>query len=219
MNRMGRDMATGWIAAGLVILACGSARADIITQSVTETPSGSNSNVTNSKVLGVFSVTPTFNEFDPSLGTLISATLTWNATGSLTVTGNNEGQAILSYDTSNDTESWNIYGGSTVLDFSISGTDHLSPASVTGTGTFNAGAFAETYQLQEGFFPDTFTTGATKGTFTLTYDYAPPGVNPDPSPQTPGSTVPEVSSVSYLFTTVLLLGLALASRARRSAQG
>jgi hypothetical protein len=211
-NHLRKGIAAGWIAAGLVAFACGSAFADTITQPVTETPSGSDNNVSNSDVLGVFSVTPTFNEFNPSLGTLDSATLTWSATGSLTVTGNNEGQAIMSYDTSSDTETWNIssFGGSMTVDFSINGTDALSLSSVTGTGTFNAGAFSETYQLQEGFFPDSYTTGPTSGTFTLTYGYTPEA--PPPPPTNP---VPEISSVSYLSTTILLLAVVLRARARR----
>jgi hypothetical protein len=205
-------IAAGWIAAGLVALACGSAFADTIVQPVSETPSGSSNNITNSAVLGVFSVTPTFNDFNPTLGTLNSATLTWSATGSLTVTGNNEGQAVMSYVTSSDTESWNIFGGSTTVNFSISGTDDLSLASVTGTGTFNAGAFAETYQLQQGYFVPaaSYSTGPTSGTFTLTYVYTLP-VQPPP----PGNTVPEVSSVSYLPAGMLLLVVALRARTRR----
>jgi|ERR1017187_5956711 hypothetical protein len=212
-NHLRKGIAAGWIAAGLVALACGSAFADTIVQPVTESPSGSNNNITNSDVLGVFSVTPTFNEFNPSLGTLDSATLTWSATGSLTVTGNNEGQAIMSYDTSSDTETWNInsFGGSSTMNFSISGTDDLSLGSVTGTGTFNAGAFAENYQLQQGyFFGNSFSTGPTSGTFTLTYDYTLP-VPPPP----PGNTVPEVSSVSYFPAGILLFVVALRARARR----
>jgi hypothetical protein len=207
-----KGIAAGWIAAGLVALACGSAFADTIVQPVSESPSGSESGITNSDVLGVFSVTPTFNEFNPTLGTLDSATLTWSASGSLTVTGNNEGQAVMSYDTSSDTETWNIFGGSTAVSFSISGTDDLSLASVTGTGTFNAGAFAETYQLQQGYFipAASYSTGPTSGTFTLTYVYTLP-VPPPP----PGNTVPEVSSVSYFPAGILLFIVAFRARARR----
>jgi hypothetical protein len=115
----------------------------------------------------------------------------------------------MTYDTTSDTETWNIYGGNTTVDFSISGTDHLGPSSVTGTGTFNVGAFAETYQLQQGFFPDSYDTGTTSGTFTLTYDYTPAGGGPPPA------TVPEISSLSYLSTIIVLLAAAAKARTRR----
>ncbi len=211
-----KGVLTAWIAVGLIAFGCVSARADILTQTVTKTPSGSDNNVTNSDVLTVFSVTPTFNEFNSSLGTLLSATLTWSASGSLTVTGNNEGQVIMSYDTSSDPEGWNIFGGSTAVGLSISGTDSLGLAGVTGTGTFNEGPFLETYQLQQGYFipAATFSTGSTSGTFTLTYDYTPPGAPPPPPP-----SVPEISSVSSLSTAVLLLFAIQFARSRRKGVG
>ena len=198
-----RLAAAGWIAAGLLLFTCGSAFADTITnQQIVETPSGSDSNVTNSAVLTVFSVTPSFNQFNPALGTLVSATLAWTATGSLTVDGNNEGQAILSFNGDSDTEGWNIYGGSTTVDFSLNGSGAVSLAAVTGTGKVNFGPFAETYQLQQGYFPASFSSGTTSGTFTLTYDYT-----------LPTAPTPEVSSLSYL--PVLLFGVVFAARARR----
>ena len=197
------------LAGALVVLACSSARADIIvTETVTENPSGSDSNVTNGHVLTVFTDTPAFAKFDSMLGTLISATLSWSATGSLTVTGNNEGQAIMSYATSADTETWNIFGGQTTLNFSISGSEALTLSDVTGTGNFNEGPFAETYQLQQGFFPDMFSTGATAGTFTVKFDYTVPGPPPPPPP------VPEPAGLTY-FTALSLGALVLYSRARR----
>ena len=121
----------------------------------------------------------------------------------LTVTGNNEGQAVMSYETSSDTEPWNIFGGSTNLSFSLSGSESLSLGSVTGTGTFTQGTFAETYQFQQGFFPAGFSTSSTTGTFTLTYDYT-NGV----------AAVPEVSSITYLFSIVSLIGVGLHRRIR-----
>jgi hypothetical protein len=173
-------------------------------QTVTFTPSGSNNNVTNGHLLTVFSVTPTFNKFDPGLGTLVSATLQWVGSGSLVVGGNNEGLAILSYATSADTETWNIYGGSTTLTFSLNGSQSLDPVAATGVGTFAPSKFMETYQLQQGYFPANFASGATSGSFTLQYDY----VN--------GEVVsaPEPSAITYALAGMVLLGLGT----RRSSQ-
>src|SRR5882762_886525 len=121
----------------------------VITQTISLNASGSNNNVTNGKTLTVFSLAPSFNKFDPALGTLFSATLQWTGTGSLVVGGNNEGRAIMSYETSSDTETWNIYGGSTTLNFAIGGSESLLDlTAVTGIGTFTRGTFLETYQLQ-----------------------------------------------------------------------
>jgi hypothetical protein len=176
----------------------------LTSQSVSFTPSGSDSNVTNGKTVTVFSVTPSFTKFDPGLGTLTAATLEWVGTGSLVVGGNNEGQAIMSYALSTDTETWNIYGGSTTLNFSISGSEALDPVAATGIGTFSPTKFTETYQLQQGFFPATFSTGPSSGTFTLEYDYS------------NGATevAPEPSSMTYAFSSMALLGLWICRRVR-----
>jgi hypothetical protein len=153
-------------------------------QTVSFNPSGSNNNVTNGHLVTVFNVTPTFNKFNPGLGTLLAATLQWVGTGSLIVGGNNEGVAIMSYALSADTETWNIFGGSTTLNFSISGSESLDLAASTGTGTFSPSNFTETYQLQQGFFPATFSTGTTSGNFTLEYDYFNGAIQPAPEPST-----------------------------------
>src|SRR6266446_1267308 len=110
-----------------------------VTQTVNLTASGSNNNVTNGHTVTVFSLAaPSFSKFDPSLGTLFSAT--FQGTGSLVVGGNNEGRAIMSYETSSDTETWNIYGGSTTLNFAIAGSESvLDLTTVTGIGTFTRG--------------------------------------------------------------------------------
>jgi len=184
-----------------LLLALGStpARAGLMSiQTASFNPSGANNNVTNGHVVTVFSVTPTFNQFDPALGTLTAARLQWNATGSLTVFGNNEGIATMSYATSSDTESWNIYGGSTVLNFSISGSTLLDLTTVTGTGKVSDGAFKETYQLQQGFFPAQFSTGPTNGTITLEYDYYVGSAIQD---------APEPSTFGYVLTGLALVAL------------
>ncbi|MFY9853137.1 MAG: hypothetical protein WAK26_04565 [Terracidiphilus sp.] len=195
----------------LAVCVCAAVRADDVAQTVTLTPSGSNSNVTNGNVVTVFSDPVAFNKFNSTLGTLTSATLTWSGTGSLTVSGNMEGQAIMSYQTSSDTESWNIYGGSTAVDFSISssGGESLSLAGLTGSGTVSEGSFDETFQLAEGYFPAGFATGSTTGAFTLTYGYTPVGE--------PVSPAPELPSFTYLFTALLLLGPVMHRWAKKNA--
>jgi len=173
------------------------ARAGAVTQTVSLNASGSNNNVTNGHTVTVFSLAPTFNKFDPALGTLFSATFQWTGTGSLVVGGNNLGRAIMSYETSSDTETWNIYGGSTTLNFAISGSESLLDlTAVTGIGTFTRGVFLETYQLQQGFFPATFSTGTTSATITLQYGYR---------TQAELDAVPEPSTVAYILSGVLAL--------------
>ena len=184
------------------------AQADVLTltQTVNLSPSGSNGNVTNGHLLTAFEVSPSFNQFDPATGTLVSATLGWNGTGSMTVNGNFKGQGIMSYETSSDTEGWNIFGGSTIVNFSISGTELLNLAVVTGTGTFSQGDFRETFQLQEGFFPASFTTGSTTGTFTLTYAY---------SNDSTSAEAPEPASIMFVSPGIALLALGLRRRLNR----
>jgi len=174
-------------------------RAGTVTQTVNLTASGSNNNVTNGHTVTVFSLAPSFSKFDPSLGTLFSATFQWTGTGSLVVGGNNEGRAIMSYETSSDTETWNIYGGSTTLNFAVGGSESvLDLTTVTGIGTFTRGTFLETYQLQQGFFPATFSTGPTSATVTLQYGYRTQGDQ---------DAIPEPSTVSYVLPSILALWL------------
>ena len=172
--------------------------AGTVTQTVNLTASGSNNNVTNGHTVTVFSLAaPSFNKFDPSLGTLFSATFQWTGSGSLVVGGNNEGRAIMSYETSSDTETWNIYGGSTTLNFAIAGSESvLDLTTVTGIGTFTRGTFLETYQLQQGFFPATFSTGPTSATVTLQYGYR---------TQADVDAVPEPSAMTYALSSVWVL--------------
>lgn len=191
------------------VCACAAVRADDVVQTVTLTPSGSDSRVTNGSVVTVFSDPVAFSKFNSTLGTLTSATLSWSGTGSLTVSGNMEGQAIMSYQTSSDTESWNIYGGSTAVDFSISSSESLALAGLTGSGTVTEGSFDETFQLAEGYFPAGFATGSTSGAFTLTYGYTPVGE--------PVSPAPELPSFTYLFTALLLLGPVMHRWAKKNA--
>jgi hypothetical protein len=183
---------------------CSQARAATMVQTVILSPSGSDDNVTNGHLLAVFDLSPSFNQFNPVLGPLNSAILAWNATGSLTVGGNNEGAADMSYETSSDQETWNIYGGSTVLNFALNGSESLNLTAVTGTGKFAQGAFTETYQLQQGYFPASFSTGTTTGTFTLTYDYG----NDAPAP------IPEPASILMVSPAAGLLALWLRLRCK-----
>jgi hypothetical protein len=192
---------TLFIASAVLALGFGSgpARAGLMTvQTVSYSPSGSNNNVTNGHLVTVFSFTPTFNKFDPALGTLVTATLQWTGAGSLTVFGNNEGVAVMSYGTSSDAETWNIYGGSTTVNFSISGSVSLDPATVTGTGKVSDGNFIETYQLQQGFFPASFSTGPTSGNVTLEYDYTNGSIQ---------TTAPEPSTLGYALAGIGLVAL------------
>lgn len=205
----GKFLSAGVLAGTLLVFGCVSGRAAVLTEDVVLSPSGSNNNVTDGSVITVFSDEVDIDQFDSSLGTLNSATLSWDATGSLTVGGNMEGQAIMKFITS-DTETWNIFGGTTTVDFSINSSEALSLTGLTGTGKVDEGDFFETFQNTGGLFPDTFQTGATSGTFTITYNYTPAGAPPPPPPP----SVPEMSSVSYLFTSVSFIGLFLFARRR-----
>jgi hypothetical protein len=182
------------------------AQAGTIMQTVNLSPSGSDSNVTNGHLITAFDVSPSFNQFNPAVGTLVSATLGWDAAGSMNVNGNFKGQGIMSYETSSDTEGWNIYGGSTTVNFSLSGTELLNLATVTGTGTFSQGDFKETFQLQEGYFPASFTTASTSGNFTLTYAYSSPTDDSTPT------DTPEPASIMYVSPGIALLALGFRRR-------
>jgi hypothetical protein len=92
-------------------------------------------------VVNVFDVSPTFNLFNPADGTLTAASLTWSASGSLSVSGNFQGQAIMSYETSSQLQGWNINGGSTTVNFSISGTE----SAVAGNGDRNRNVHARSF--------------------------------------------------------------------------
>ena len=77
----------GAVVIAFAVCACAAVRADNITQTVILTPSGSNGNVTNGNVFTVFNDPVAFNQFNSTLGTLNSATLSWSGAGSLTVSG------------------------------------------------------------------------------------------------------------------------------------
>jgi hypothetical protein len=216
LESLKKTVARGIVITFFAACACAAARADDVVQTVTLTPSGSDNNVTNSDVLTVFSDAVDFNKFNSALGTLDSATLSWTGSGSLTVSGNMEGQAIMSFQSSSDTETWNIFGGSTTVDFGISNAgESLALTGLTGSGTVDEGSFAETFQEQEGYFIPTVTyaTGPTTGTFVLTYDYTPPSDAPPPPPP----TVPELPSFAYLFTALLLVTPGLRRLAKKNA--
>jgi hypothetical protein len=72
----GKILSAGLLVGTLLSFGCVSARADTIMEDVVLTPSGSNNNVTNGDVLTVFSDEVHIDQFDSSLGTLNSATLT-----------------------------------------------------------------------------------------------------------------------------------------------
>lgn len=123
-----------------------------------------------------------------------------------------QGQAIMSFQSSSDTETWNIFGTSTTVDFGISNSgESLGLAGLMGSGTVDEGSFAETFQEQQGYFPVGYATGSTTGSFTLTYDYT-ADVIPPPRPP----TVPELPSFVYLFTALLLMTPGLRRLAKKN---
>lgn len=214
LQTLRKTAARGAMILAFAVCACAAAHANSIVQTVTLTPSGSNDNVTNADVLTVFSDPVSFNQFNSSLGTLTSATLSWTGSGSLTVGGNLQGEAILSFLTSSDPQTWNIFGGATTVDFSISsgGNQSLSLTGLTGSGTVDEGAFLETFQNQGGLYPDSYATGTTTGTFVLTYDYT---VAAPPPP--PPAATPELPSFAYLFTALLFVAPGLRMWAKKDA--
>lgn len=168
-------------------LASHTAHAATITQELAVSENVTLAGFSNGATQQFFSIVPTFNLFDTSLGTLNSATLSWNVTGHVTLAGNFGATAYLSYsgksvskaaDTDNDPPN--------DVDFSFIDSLALATASVEGLGPTNFGPFVGSIGNHSGYF----TWGGTltaNGKISLVYDYT---VNP--------STVPEPGVLALL---------------------
>jgi hypothetical protein len=97
----------------------------------------------------------------------------------------------------------------------------MALAGLTGNGTVNEGDFDETFQLAQGYFPASYATGTTSGTFTLTEDYTPDAPPPPPPRGSPAyyglRATPELSSFTYLLTALLLATPGLYRWAKKNA--
>jgi hypothetical protein len=131
--------------------------------------------------------TPSFQQFDPSLGALQSATLDWAFSGTVTVTENQQLNPDWVWDVGN--VAFNYGGTSQVKNYDTdvnpvltfngpTGSLGLSLPAVTGLGTFTNGAFLATFTMDQGTFPVDANGNAT-GQFLVTYNYLKPGENPD----------------------------------------
>lgn len=136
------------------------------TQTATVSANGSRNDITSGVDVTIATDSATFDQFDPSLGTLTSATLSWSMTGSVSGTGNYEADGRLSFAGRSATTHFEAGTGTTAIAFNSSA--DVTGAAV-GTGTFTRDVVAEV-RNHSGTFP----WGATmsfSGTITLTYEY------------------------------------------------
>lgn len=156
------------------------ASAATTTTSATVSVNEARGGFTNGAAQTIFSTGPTFSQFNGALGTLNSATVSWNLTGTVTGSGNFGANAVLAYAGSQDTTHFDTRDGAVALAFSGSATVTGS----TGSGTYSPSLLTGTVSGQSGTFP----WGATivlSGTITLTYDYT-TAQDPVPTWQVPG---------------------------------
>lgn len=170
-----------------------------LTGSVSRTQSGTSTFMTD---------TPTFDQFDPSVGNLTAATLEFDidGTASLTTSVFAVGYVQFNYNGQNQKINFDTDNTRNLTFTGPDGTANLDLTAVTGLGTFDLGQFSAQYNMSQGTFPSGADTTATLK-FTLTYTYD--AVTPPPPP-----AVPEPSTFALLG----IGGLALVGFGKRRKQ-
>ena len=171
-------------AACVLLTSAAVARAAVITQTDNFGPLGQTlSNLTTGGPYTFATDSPAFNLFDTSLGTLLSATLNWEITGTEDGTGNFAGTGIFSYAGQSQTVTFDTVTDPGPKNFDFTGTKSLTLASVIGTGTFAPSTFTATMS-QSGYFPWSGSMTDILGTVSLSYTYSAAGVSAVPEPPT-----------------------------------
>jgi hypothetical protein len=195
----------GCLVAGALIagvLGATAAEAGLITQTDNFGPlSGGGTNLTTGGPFKFITNSPSFNQFNGSPGTLLSATLGWTITGSENGSGNFAGTGVFSYGGQSQTVTFDTVTDPGPKSFDFTGSELLSLATATGTGTFVPSVFNGTMQ-QSGLFPWAGSMSNVLGTVTLTFAVD-GGI----------TSVPEPTTVLIFGSGLVLLGL---TRRRRT---
>lgn len=144
-----------------------------------------------------------FNQFNGTLGTLNSATLSFDLSGRASLDSSTcfapdpsycfaIGNFSATAPGNAATQNFDLEPNSPTANFSflLNSPHSLGLAGLTGLGTVTVGAFDLDIILTSGLFPNA-ATGSVDGTVTLTYDYT---TNP------PDSRVPEPASLTLMLT-------------------
>jgi hypothetical protein len=202
-QRAGRLLAASLVAG---LLATASAHASTITQSDTIGPqSNTFSNLTTGGPFTFLTDTASFNQFDASLGALVSATLSWTITGSENGSGNFAGTGIFSFGGQSQTVTYDTISDPGPKAFNFTGTASLVLGDVTGSGSYDS-LFTGTIQ-QSGFFPWSGSMSVDASQITLVYEY-------EPAVVVPPTDAPEPATWALLFAGLAAMGFA----ARRQTQ-
>ena len=148
---------------------------------------------------------PTFQQFDPSLGTLTGTTLTWNIGGSENGTGNFAGTGTFSYAGQTQVVTFDTVSDPGPKPFNFNGSvSYTGP--VTGLGTFAPSTFTGIIE-QSGYFPWSGSMSAV-GFVSIRYQYTPAGTDTTspsltdvPADVSLEATSPQGATVTYTAPT------------------
>lgn len=168
-----RKRGPGALLAILLAVNCGASHAEFLRHNVAIDEEVTQVGLTSAAAKTFFSVATEFDRFDPALGTLNSAMLSWQIDGHVTMLGNLEGQAVLAYNGKSASRNADTDGNPpNDVDFSFFDFVELDNTLVEGLGRFSAGDFVGTVSNIGGFFPWGAQLSA-RGFVTVTYDYTP----------------------------------------------